>query len=224
MPPRALCSLPSEGRRPWGGPVGDLVESVTRLLAVRHGETAWNKDTRIKGHLDIPLNEMGLRQAERLAEALAGETIDQIYNSDLGRARQTAEAVAHRTGAPLALDAALRERAFGGFEAAPRMRSPRWPEDSQRWRARDLDFSPGGGESLRSSTNACRPSPAWPAHRTNGAHRRPRWRARLPVPRRPRPDARGTTKLGAWQCDDQPIALLAGRPQCRRLERRPWPI
>ena len=32
----------------------------TRLIAVRHGETAWNVDTRIQGHLDIPLNETGL--------------------------------------------------------------------------------------------------------------------------------------------------------------------
>lgn len=135
------------------------MDSVTRILVVRHGETAWNKDIRIQGHLDIPLNEMGLRQAERLAEALTGEGIDQIYSSDLGRARQTAEAVARITGAPLQLDAALRERAFGSFEGSTWDEiATRWPEESQRWRQRDLDFSPGGGESLPVFYERCVPA------------------------------------------------------------------
>ena len=42
----------------------------TRILAIRHGETAWNVDTRLQGHLDIPLNDVGLRQAQHLAKAL----------------------------------------------------------------------------------------------------------------------------------------------------------
>jgi len=42
----------------------------TRILAIRHGETAWNVDTRLQGHLDIPLNDEGLRQAQHLAKAL----------------------------------------------------------------------------------------------------------------------------------------------------------
>ena len=44
---------------------------ATRILAIRHGETAWNVDTRIQGHLDIPLNDTGLQQARWLAQALA---------------------------------------------------------------------------------------------------------------------------------------------------------
>ncbi|MGH6637828.1 MAG: histidine phosphatase family protein, partial [Polaromonas sp.] len=58
----------------------------TRILAIRHGETTWNVDTRIQGHLDIPLNSTGRRQAERLAQALADEPITAIYASDLTRA------------------------------------------------------------------------------------------------------------------------------------------
>ena len=39
---------------------------VTRIIAIRHGETAWNVDTRIQGQLDIPLNDQGLWQARRV--------------------------------------------------------------------------------------------------------------------------------------------------------------
>ena len=49
--------------------------AVTRILAIRHGETAWNVDTRIQGHLDIGLNTKGRWQAQQAALALAGESI-----------------------------------------------------------------------------------------------------------------------------------------------------
>ncbi|MBU3739175.1 MAG: histidine phosphatase family protein, partial [Rhodoferax sp.] len=52
---------------------------ATRIIAIRHGETAWNVDTRIQGQLDIGLNDRGRWQAQRLAQALAGEGIDAVY-------------------------------------------------------------------------------------------------------------------------------------------------
>ena len=55
-------------------------------MAVRHGETAWNAETRMQGQLDVPLNAVGRWQAERVAEALADEAFDRIYASDLSRA------------------------------------------------------------------------------------------------------------------------------------------
>ena len=73
-----------------------MIEDVTRLFVVRHGETAWNVDTRIQGQLDVPLNDTGRWQAARLAEALAGEGIAAIYSSDLQRASETAAALAVR--------------------------------------------------------------------------------------------------------------------------------
>jgi probable phosphoglycerate mutase len=122
---------------------------ATRLIAVRHGETAWNVDTRIQGHLDIPLNDTGLWQARQLARALADEPVTAIYTSDLARARATAQAVADATGAPLALEPGLRERSFGHFQGRTFAEiEAELPEQARLWRQRDPDYAPEGGESL----------------------------------------------------------------------------
>lgn len=122
---------------------------VTRIIAVRHGETTWNVDTRIQGHQDIALNPTGIVQAERVAQALADEPIDAIYASDLLRAWQTASAIADATACPLAAEPGLRERAFGSFEGQTYADiEAQWPEESLRWRKRDTDWAPPGGESL----------------------------------------------------------------------------
>ena len=126
------------------------MDQATRVLLVRHGQTAWNVDTRIQGHLDIGLNEHGRWQAQRLADALAGETLDAIYSSDLQRARDTALAVAGRLGLQVQDEPGLRERSFGLFEGATFQElQERHPEETRRWRQRDPAFTPpGGGESL----------------------------------------------------------------------------
>ncbi|ABM57221.1 histidine phosphatase family protein [Verminephrobacter eiseniae] len=122
---------------------------ATHIVAIRHGETAWNVDTRIQGHLDIPLNDTGLWQAEQLARALAGEPIAAIYTSDLQRAHATAQAVARATGAPLTAEPGLRERSFGRFQGRTFAQiEAELPADALRWRKRDPHYAPEGGESL----------------------------------------------------------------------------
>ena len=121
----------------------------TRIVAIRHGETAWNVDTRLQGQLDIPLNDTGRWQASRLAEAIAHEGIAAVYSSDLQRAFDTARVVADACGLPVIADAGLRERGFGIFEGHTFAEiEQRWPEGSERWRKRDVDFGPEGGEVL----------------------------------------------------------------------------
>ncbi|MCL5968090.1 MAG: histidine phosphatase family protein [Betaproteobacteria bacterium] len=121
----------------------------TRILAIRHGETAWNRDNRIQGQLDIELNMTGRWQAERTAEALRGEALGAVYSSDLSRAADTAAAIARAQGLSTQLHAGLRERHFGVCQGS------RWselettqPELTALWRRRVPDFAPPGGESL----------------------------------------------------------------------------
>lgn len=83
------------------------------ICLVRHGVTDWNRERRIQGQLDVPLNAEGLRQARCTASRLAAERWDALYSSDLRRAAQTAECIASATGLPLILESGLRERRFG---------------------------------------------------------------------------------------------------------------
>ena len=122
---------------------------VTRILAVRHGETAWNRDTRIQGHTDIDLNDHGRWQAGRLAQALREEPIAAFYASDLARARETAQAVARLHGATVQTHTGLRERSFGQFEGHTWTElETHHPAEATAWRQRVPDFAPPGGESL----------------------------------------------------------------------------
>lgn len=122
---------------------------ATRIIAIRHGETAWNVDSRLQGHLDIPLNDVGLWQARQAALALADEPIDAIYSSDLQRVWVTARAIAETTQAPLTAHQGLRERSFGVLQGHTfEELEAKEPEQAYRWRKRDPAFAPEGGESL----------------------------------------------------------------------------
>jgi 2,3-bisphosphoglycerate-dependent phosphoglycerate mutase len=123
---------------------------ATRIIAVRHGETSWNVDARIQGQLDIGLNDTGRWQARRVGEALASEDITAVYSSDLGRAHETAQAVAEVAGIPVVADEGLRERSFGIFEGKTFDEiHETWPDHAHNWRKRIPEWQPPeGGESL----------------------------------------------------------------------------
>jgi probable phosphoglycerate mutase len=131
-------------------------DQLTRIVAIRHGETDWNVDTRIQGQTDIALNATGRWQAERLVDAVAEEGIAAVYASDLARAWQTAQAVSRGSGAAVVPEPGLRERHFGIFEGYTfREIEQRWPAQSERWRKRDPHFGPEGGETLQSFFDRC---------------------------------------------------------------------
>lgn len=126
--------------------------NACRICLVRHGETAWNTERRLQGHIDIPLNDNGLAQAEATARSLAraGERFAALYCSDLQRARQTAAAVARAQGLDPAHDARLRERHYGVFQGLTYDEAAHHhPEHYRRFTAREPAFSfAGEGESL----------------------------------------------------------------------------
>jgi probable phosphoglycerate mutase len=118
------------------------------LLIARHGETDWNRDRRWQGHTDVPLNDAGRLQAQALAEKLATHPIRRVVASDLSRARETAQIVAHRLGAPFAgSDPRLRERCFGVFEGLTQDEvAVRFPEAWADY-TNDRKLTPPGAES-----------------------------------------------------------------------------
>ena len=122
---------------------------TTRIIAIRHGKTAWNVDTRIQGQTDIGLNDKGHWQARQAAAALAHEPIAAIYTSDLSRAHDTARAIAQVQGLTPQTERGLRERAFGIFEKRTWAEiESLWPDDARQWRERVPEWAPAEGESL----------------------------------------------------------------------------
>ncbi|HET9644214.1 MAG TPA: histidine phosphatase family protein [Burkholderiaceae bacterium] len=128
----------------------------TRIVAIRHGETDWNVGTRIQGQLDVALNDTGRWQALQLARALAEERFAAIYSSDLARAWETALALSSATGIPVTAEVDLRERCFGVFQGLTfKDVEQRWPQEALRWRMRDPEYGPEGGERLGDFYERC---------------------------------------------------------------------
>lgn len=122
---------------------------MTRICLVRHGETSWNAGKRIQGQIDIPLSALGHAQARAAGNALKDEGFAAIYSSDLTRARQTAEALAHLARLPVQAHPGLRERHYGIFQGLTYAECEvRHPAAYACHKSRDPRFAPAGGESL----------------------------------------------------------------------------
>ncbi len=125
---------------------------MTEFLLIRHGETDWNRALRFQGHIDVPLNDIGLTQAQRLGQHLdAGDWAQalHLHSSDLTRAMQTAQGLANpqRT---LQAQSGLREQGFGIFEGKSVTELQQdMPELWQQWRRFEADFELPGAESTR---------------------------------------------------------------------------
>ena len=88
-----------------------------RMIIVRHGESEWNRIHRYQGQIDTALSDLGLRQAEALADRLKNEKIDYIYSSPLQRAARTAQAIAaFHTEVPFEYADALLEIHHGDWQ------------------------------------------------------------------------------------------------------------
>ena len=123
---------------------------TTRICLVRHGETAWNMERRIQGHIDIGLNQNGLRQATLAGRWLRDAGIAAVYGSDLTRAWVTAQTIAAELGLTPARLPEMRERCYGIFEGLtyPEAKA-RYPEAYVAFETRNPDYAYENGESLK---------------------------------------------------------------------------
>jgi broad specificity phosphatase PhoE len=106
----------------------------TTIVLVRHGETDWNREHRFQGHADVPLNSEGRRQAQELADRLAGERYAAAYSSPLRRALETAEILASRLQFEIEPREGLKEVDVGSWSGltTTEVRN-RYPEGFRRW-------------------------------------------------------------------------------------------
>lgn len=124
------------------------MESGIELIAVRHGETDFNADRRMQGHLDVPLSETGRVQAQAAAARLADEPIDKIYSSDLQRALETARIIREGREIELVTDLRLREFHMGTFQGMTLSEAREKHGDAwERFFIHDADFALPGGQS-----------------------------------------------------------------------------
>ncbi len=121
-----------------------------RLYLVRHGETEWNKERRIQGRADIPLNEFGRRLAEKTAAGLREIAFDVCYTSPLARAKETAQIILSGRNVPIIDEVRIAEMAFGEYEGK-RCTSQAWelPESYHDFfDAPERYQAPPGGENF----------------------------------------------------------------------------
>nr|XP_011464323.1 PREDICTED: phosphoglycerate mutase-like protein 4 [Fragaria vesca subsp. vesca] len=129
------------------------------IMVIRHGETAWNADGRIQGHLDVELNDAGRKQAAAVANRLSKDPkISLVYSSDLKRAYETAQIIAARCGGlNVVTDPNLRERHLGDLQGLViREAAKLSPEAYRAFNShRTCQDIPGGGESLDQLYDRC---------------------------------------------------------------------
>ena len=97
---------------------------------VRHGQTDWNKENKVMGQIDIPLNEIGIEQANVIAEKMTNLDISHIFASPLKRTIQTSEIIAWTTNAPITIIEELKN-AYAGIMEGQDRGDGKWLED---WR------------------------------------------------------------------------------------------
>ncbi len=123
---------------------------TTTLVLIRHGETEWNREGRIQGHLDSALTPEGIAQAQACAQRLQSESFDHVFASDLERVRQTANILTAAMNLPIHHEPALRERCYGIGEGRTFAElDAMHPTMYASLRSTDPDFTVEGGESRR---------------------------------------------------------------------------
>ncbi|NWG17384.1 MAG: histidine phosphatase family protein [Chloroflexi bacterium] len=122
---------------------------VKRVIFIRPGETDWNRLGRWQGWVAVPLNDLGRRQARKLAQFIRNIGLSALYSSDLRRAVETAEILSEQLGFAPVYDSRLRERNIGAWQGLTLDEIRAWyPDDYARLLESPDDFEVPGGESF----------------------------------------------------------------------------
>lgn len=122
-----------------------------KVYFVRHGETNWNKEKKIQGQVDIPLNDFGIHLAQKTKDGLKDVIFDCCFTSPLSRAYQTAQIILEGREVPIIKEECIEEMSFGEYEGKCILKKKGEIPDSFE----DFFIAPGkyvppkGGESIR---------------------------------------------------------------------------
>ncbi|WP_319541407.1 histidine phosphatase family protein [uncultured Pseudodesulfovibrio sp.] len=120
---------------------------MTTYFCMRHGETDWNRESRIQGTTEIPLNDEGRSMARKWAERLADGGLEYILTSSLGRAKETAAIINEKLNLPVHEDPRLGEQDWGEWTGLTKedLKEIRKQVKGQEYKG--FDFCPPKGES-----------------------------------------------------------------------------
>ena len=126
---------------------------MTQIILVRHGQTAWNREERFRGHADIPLDETGFAQARAVAKRIALQwKPNAIYAGPLERTIQTARPTAELFNLNVQVEPVLIDVDCGEWQGlTPDEVRQHWPNEFDTYLHSPLKFQFPGGESLEAA-------------------------------------------------------------------------
>ncbi len=128
-----------------------------KLYLIRHGQTDWNVAGKIQGSTDIPLNEMGKKQAACLAKGMEKRPVSRVFTSTLSRAYETAKAIGDSQNVPVYGLLELQEVNYGYWEGLTMEEiEQRYPKELQQWYLSPVEVAPPGGETQTQVYERCK--------------------------------------------------------------------
>ena len=128
-----------------------------RIYLIRHGQTDWNVAKKIQGSTDIPLNEMGKKQAGCLARGMENRPVTRVYTSRLKRAYETGLAIAESQKIKAEQIPGLEEVGYGVWEGLTMEEIARqYPKELEQWYLSPVDVAPPGGETQTEVYERCK--------------------------------------------------------------------